>query len=449
MSCRCSIVPRFPRPRSRRPTVLRLGGVALAMLLAGCASAPPRPPATGLVNGQQGCQAPPPNLNRAYNRPYTVLGRSYTPLRTAAGYDAIGTASWYGWESGSTTAMGTRFNPRLFSAASRVLPLPSCVQVTNLDNGRSALVLINDRGPFVDSRILDLSYGAAQALGVTRTGTATVRIVGLPDGAPASPGEGETSYAAAATSAAVGAGVNALPPQAQPQTQFPAPGGGIFAQADSAEPASNTSAAAATGVEARIAPGRGRGAAAAPPAAAGSTGVGPTVGTASDWPGLAGPAGANATASPAAASTPPPMIEQVLPPLAPPPAEAPVGAGSNGAAAAPAAIDPTLPLPALAGSPSTRPPAADLPAGTVAPSLPGPAQTYVQTGAFTDPGHAEAEQARLRAAGIGPVLIVPGVVRGQTFYRVQVGPISGAQPDPALLRQLRGLGITVYNLVQQ
>ncbi len=435
----------------RLPDAPLLGTVAMAMLLAGCASAPPRAPATGLVNGEQGCQAPPPNLTRAYNRAYTVLGRSYTPLRTAAGYDATGTASWYGWESGSTTAMGTRFNPRLFSAASRVLPLPSCVQVTNLDNGRSALVLVNDRGPFVDSRILDLSYGAAQALGVTRTGTATVRIIGLPDGAPALPGEGETQYAAASTAAA-GSTASALPPQAQPQTQFPATIGGSSPDAGAAATALNaTTAAAATGAASGAALGRGR-SAAATSAAAGSTGTVAAAGAAADWPGLAGPTGPNAAGSPAATSAtsnPPPMVEQVLPPIAPPPTLPPTSSGSVGAATAPAAVDPTLPLPAQSGAASSPPPAPDLPAGTIAPSLPGPAQTFVQTGAFTDPGHAEAERARLRAAGIGPVLIVPGVVRGQTFYRVQVGPINGAQPDSALLQQLRGLGITAYNLVQQ
>jgi rare lipoprotein A len=105
-------------------------------------------------------------------------------LRSAAGYEVQGEASWYGWESGSTTSMGARFNPRAFTAASRTLPLPTCVQVTNLANGRSALVLVNDRGPFVDSRIMDLSYGAAQALGITRSGTAQVRIVAMSGNIP-------------------------------------------------------------------------------------------------------------------------------------------------------------------------------------------------------------------------------------------------------------------------
>lgn len=100
----------------------------------------------------------------AYNRPYRVNGRTYYPLRSARGYRERGIASWYGWESGDRTAMGTRFNPRALTAAHRTLPLPSKVKVTNLKNKRSVVVTVNDRGPFVKGRLIDLSYGAAKAL---------------------------------------------------------------------------------------------------------------------------------------------------------------------------------------------------------------------------------------------------------------------------------------------
>ncbi len=163
---------RFKRVQTRAASALA------ALALAGCASTPVGP----TFSGNGACRAPPPNPRAAYNRPYKVLGRTYAPLQNAAGYDVEGTASWYGWESGSTTSMGTAFNPRALTAASRDLPLPTCVEVTNLRNGRSAFVLVNDRGPFVDSRVMDLSFGAAKALGVTRTGTARVRIVALGPG---------------------------------------------------------------------------------------------------------------------------------------------------------------------------------------------------------------------------------------------------------------------------
>ncbi|MDE2121635.1 MAG: septal ring lytic transglycosylase RlpA family protein, partial [Betaproteobacteria bacterium] len=169
------------------------------------------------VNASSGCYAPEPNLRAAYNRDYRVLGRTYAPLHSATGYQADGTASWYGWESGKTTSMGTYFNPRAFTAASRVLPLPTCVEVTNLRNGRSALVLVNDRGPFVDSRIMDLSYGAAKALGVTATGTAPVRIVALaPEQLQSAPAEALQAPAPAPAAAAP-----AHPAVAPPQTRVP------------------------------------------------------------------------------------------------------------------------------------------------------------------------------------------------------------------------------------
>ncbi|MGA8008684.1 MAG: SPOR domain-containing protein, partial [Thiomonas sp.] len=77
------------------------------------------------------------------------------------------------------------------------------------------------------------------------------------------------------------------------------------------------------------------------------------------------------------------------------------------------------------------------------------AQTYVQTGAFTLEANAQAERARMQAAGIQDVLIVPGYIRGQTFYRVQVGPLPAETPDMALVQKLRGLGLTRYSVVQQ
>ena len=111
-----------------------------------------------------------------YNKPYKVKGATYYPLKTAAGYREEGIASWYGSESGDRTAMGTRFLPQNLTAAHKTLPLPSRVRVTNLSNGRSVEVLVNDRGPFVGSRIADLSQAAAAYLGMLRRGIAHARI---------------------------------------------------------------------------------------------------------------------------------------------------------------------------------------------------------------------------------------------------------------------------------
>lgn len=101
----------------------------------------------------------------------------YYPLKSAKGYRAQGLASWYGWESGRRTATGSRFNPNALTAAHRTLPLPSRVRVTNLANKRSVEVTVNDRGPFITNRLIDLSYGAAKVLGIK--GTTRVEVTAL------------------------------------------------------------------------------------------------------------------------------------------------------------------------------------------------------------------------------------------------------------------------------
>ena len=99
-------------------------------------------------------------------RPYQIRGRWYRPAEQP-GYDETGQASWYGDQfNGRPTATGERFDMYALTAAHKTLPLPGLVEVTNLANGRSIVVRINDRGPFVDGRIIDLSRGAADQLGM-------------------------------------------------------------------------------------------------------------------------------------------------------------------------------------------------------------------------------------------------------------------------------------------
>lgn len=119
-------------------------------------------------------------LSRSGNRPYTVNGRTYYPLATAEGYRERGIASWYGQKfHGRMTSSREPYDMCSFSAAHKTLPLPSFVRVTNLDNGRSAVVRVNDRGPFHEGRIIDLSYAAAIKLGLDRSGTARVEVEAL------------------------------------------------------------------------------------------------------------------------------------------------------------------------------------------------------------------------------------------------------------------------------
>lgn len=116
---------------------------------------------------------------RAGNKsPYTVLGKTYTLLPDSQGYQEVGNASWYGTKfHGRYTANGDVYDMWGMTAAHKTLPIPSYVQVTNTDNGRSVVVLVNDRGPFHSERIIDLSYAAAVKLGFADQGTAEVEVV--------------------------------------------------------------------------------------------------------------------------------------------------------------------------------------------------------------------------------------------------------------------------------
>ncbi|HZV83612.1 MAG TPA: septal ring lytic transglycosylase RlpA family protein [Brevundimonas sp.] len=109
-------------------------------------------------------------------RPYQVRGRWYRPEEQPR-YDETGLASWYGDQHhGRSTATGERFDMNALTAAHKTLPLPGLVEVTNVANGRRVVVRINDRGPFVDGRIIDLSRAAAESLGLVGSGVGEVRV---------------------------------------------------------------------------------------------------------------------------------------------------------------------------------------------------------------------------------------------------------------------------------
>lgn len=128
-----------------------------------------------------------PRSRYGNNSPYTVLGRTYQVLPTARGYDERGIASFYGNKfHGYKTSNLETYDMYAFTAASTTLPLPSYARVTNLENGKSVIVRVNDRGPFHDNRLIDLSYAAAVKIGIWPKGTGLVEVRGID---PAHPGQ--------------------------------------------------------------------------------------------------------------------------------------------------------------------------------------------------------------------------------------------------------------------
>lgn len=113
-------------------------------------------------------------------RPYVINNRTYYPLPTADGYVESGIASWYGRDfHGRPTSNGETYNMHNITAAHKLLPMHTMLLVQNEENGRKIVVRVNDRGPFVQGRIIDLSYGAAKELGLVNSGVARVTITAL------------------------------------------------------------------------------------------------------------------------------------------------------------------------------------------------------------------------------------------------------------------------------
>ena len=148
---------------------------------------------------------------------YEVGGHRYIVLASAAGYRERGVASWYGPDfHGLQTATGERYDMFAMTAAHKTLPIPCYARVTNLSNGRSVVVRINDRGPFVANRIIDLSYSAARSLDMIRNGTAFVEVETL---MPAATGAGAELPVTTPAASAAGAGPSNVPPITAPLPQ--------------------------------------------------------------------------------------------------------------------------------------------------------------------------------------------------------------------------------------
>ncbi|MDP5238675.1 septal ring lytic transglycosylase RlpA family protein [Uliginosibacterium sp. 31-16] len=247
----CSTVPyeRPAEPRSSQP--------ASKPAPAGAAQAPGvlNPPVTtqkggGFYKDDGPGENIPPNLadipdavprvepiRAANTRPYAALGQTFTPLKELQPFSQTGIGSWYGKKfHGAKTSSGERYDMYGMTAAHPTLPIPSYARVTNLANNRSVVVRVNDRGPFLHSRIIDLSYAAAWKLGYVNQGSARLQVdLIVPDeldsliaAAPATP---ETEPAPPSASASAPAAVAVAPSPAAPTVDSPANvDSGIFLQ---------------------------------------------------------------------------------------------------------------------------------------------------------------------------------------------------------------------------
>jgi rare lipoprotein A len=376
----------------------------------------------GAPGGSQGSGVRPPSDPGAHgtNAPYQVAGIWYVPHEQPH-YDETGIASWYGDAFNmKATANGEVFDMNQFSAAHTTLPLPSLVEVTNLDNGRKLVVRVNDRGPFVGGRVIDLSHAAAAELGYDRAGTAHVRVKYVGPAPLAGP-EAGVRYAKASPPPAYGAPAYASPLRAASYAS-----GGLSAS----RPADEEIFGQDTPTAGAITP------AVAKPAPVGSSALTPL------------PAAVSSRAA-VDVPTPPPPSRAAAEPSSRLSRDAFV---SNVVARRVQPVSQRASLAAMTGEDSSGPvlvaaastPAASLPAAASrAPS----AKAYsIQAGAFSDQDRAKRAAAQL--ASTGTVKVEPFERSGVTLYRVYLAGLSDEAEAHAVRDKVAAIGFTDARVVR-
>lgn len=357
--------------------------------------------------------APPPAVTGGkykVGEPYQVNGKTYYP-QVDPTYNRTGVASWYGADfHGKQTANGDTYNMNALTAAHTTLPMPSKVRVTNLENGRTLILTVNDRGPFVKNRIIDVSRRAAQLLGFAEQGTAQVRVEAIghhsdPNIQTAALTQGDGSrdaptYPAGGASKPVGpdpvANVSMQPAPPPPGAKLSKKAAAMVRPllAQETQPIANAAVATAT------------------------------------------PEVAPAAKPVAVAAAPAPAVAPAATPVAVNAAPAPAVAPAVQPAAVTAA--PT-PAPAVASAPKPVPVAATTQA------RPDSRAMYVQGGAFRNQDNALALQRAF--VQFGPTEIEPATVDGKTFYRVRLGPVYDQAHAKDLLSQIVDAGYDYARLV--
>ncbi len=475
----------MPRPATRPPVATRPDGAPSSTRRGGGYYLDDGPGDTPSVDPMTVAEPKPRRepLHPRANRPYVVFGRQYTPMTDLASYREKGHGSWYGRKfHGQRTSNGEVYDMYGMTAAHPTLPLPSYARVTNVSNGRSVLVRVNDRGPFLNNRLIDLSWTAASKLGYVESGTAELEVelvtrfdappdgpVLVAQGTPvADPAAGPAATAASpiaqppagVTGALAGApaagpvSAAAAPgaaPAPLPADATASPGAGpavatagqaerliveTSVKADPAVPAPTAAAmpaATPTGAQTSAAKSAAPVAAAARPAAAPQAAAAPSAASANAAPSVATPAPVRPAPAVVAVARPAAITASVAPPaLASAPAVSATGAATPVPAAATASPAPAGSGPLAAASVATPRPAA---AAAKPTESTGPASfaaadaaargagVFLQLGAFGSRDNAEAVREKMSRIldGIG----APIALRAEgAMFKVQAGPFA-------------------------
>jgi rare lipoprotein A len=332
--------------------------------------------------------------------PYSVLGQTYNVLPTPRGYVERGIASFYGNKfHGYKTSSLEEYDMYQFSAAHKTLPLPSYARVTNLENGKSVIVRINDRGPFHENRIIDLSFAAAVKLGVWPKGTGLVEVRAI------DPSEANSDRGAPyVNTAPKPAPVTAPTPPPRPAYAAAPPAARTAPTPDMATTSRTTGTTVIGTTPIGVAP------VIAAATRAPSAAISAPVGDENDGP-VPGMTGVSAA--------------EALPPL---PGVKPAPGPATSSASAPPV---SSPAPHLA-TPAQGP--------TVA-SVSGKPTIYLQVGAFSDVTNANRVADQLNKAGLGPVSVIETAVGGRSVRRVRVGPLADVDTADRVTDQISGMGL--------
>ncbi len=343
--------------------------------------------------------------------PYSVLGQTYNVLPTPRGYVERGIASFYGNKfHGYKTSSLEEYDMYQFSAAHKTLPLPSYARVTNLENGKSVIVRINDRGPFHENRIIDLSFAAAVKLGVWPKGTGLVEVRAI------DPSEANSDRGAPY--------VNTAPKPAPVTAPVPPPRPAFAAAPPAARTAPTPEMATSS-----------------PPSSSRFVGAAATA-----------PVVASGTRAPSAAiSAPVGAVPLRATPSGTPPASAVAdGEGDDGPVPGMTGVSAAEALPPMPGQKSVPGPAASSGAmprlatpaqGPTVASVPGKPTIYLQVGAFSDVANANRVADQLNKAGLGPVSVIETAVGGRSVRRVRVGPLADVDTADRVTDQISGMGL--------